>query len=313
MREAQRSGWKTVLWSVSDPDTLTSEQRKSFDEVIRFDEYEFETFARKASDADVVFIDEMYLPDSFYEQARAFVDRFKNAKLVAMDDMNQRSMESVHLVINPELGLRAAEYQSEKVLLGEEYCLLRSGFENPQKRDWPSKSSSVPVLVIVGGTDPHGSAFDALEALRGIEEKNFAPVLISGDGRNRESIQAELSHFDKFKFETGLNSRELADWIETCSFGVIGCGSTVYEFAAMKTPFVGLCVADNQQRTSERIEQAWKMPIVYRHANGISQDALERAIRSTLEQLEADAVFNFGNVDLLGAKRVIRYLDTLSL
>ena len=311
MQEAGRMGWRTELWTSSDTRLMTESQRGAFDSVEQVDRYDFDAFAARELSADVVFVDEMYLPDTFYEAGRDFTDALPGAKLVAMDDMRQRSMGAVDLVINTELGLRSAAYEASESLLGERYCLIREGFENPIKKDWPENRGLIPVLVMVGGTDPFGCSSDVLEALRTMGDSSIAPVLICGDGKQAEALRFELSQFPEYRLEVGLDDLGMAGWIATCSMGVIGCSSSMYEFAALGTPFVGLSVADNQEISARKIESEWKLPVIRRSGEGLSQEALVSALRQVAASLDEGKSFAFGNVDLLGARRAMNAIAAL--
>lgn len=311
MGQAQRMGWRTALWTSSDPEAMTASQRSVFDAIEHVERYDFERFAEKGLAADVVFIDEMYLPDAFYWSARRFLDGLAEGALVAMDDMRERSMDAVDLVVNTELGLRSNAYQASESLLGERYCLIREGFENPRKELWPKDRSLISVLVMIGGTDPFGVAFDVLDALQALNDYSFAPMLICGDGRRFDVLRSKLSVFPEYRLEVGLNDYEMASRVETCSFGVIGCGSSMYEFGALNTPFVGMSVADNQERSARRIEDEWQLPVVRRKSGRVSAEELASAIRSLITSLEKGETACFSEVDLLGARRVMQRIESL--
>ena len=311
MKRAQKMGWRTALWTSSEPAELMTDQKSAFDEIEQVEVYDFDAISARGLEADVVFVDEMYLPDAFYESARSFVDTLPDAKLVATDDMGERTMAVVDLVVNTELGLRVAGYEAAESALGESYCLIREGFENPTGDHWPKKSGLIPVLVMIGGTDPYDYTFDVLEALRMVDDRSFAPMVVCGDGRKADKLRTILSAFSEYRLEVGLDDFEMARLLVTCSFGVIGCGSSLFEFGALKVPFVGLCVADNQELSAKRIEEMWSLPIVRSKEEAISTIELAVAIRSIVATSETGEADKFGEIDLLGTQRVMRRIESL--
>ncbi len=308
---ARSMGWETELCTPSDPKTLTNEQRRSFTRITRCENLDLDSALGSRSQLDILLIDEMYELDSFYAKSRVIVDRFPGARLVALDDMGIRSMRGVHLVINTELGLSAANYESNRSLLGERYALVRSAFSKEQSRKRRLSSDSLPVLVMIGGTDPFGWTEKVLESLSLFEGVPFTPLIVSGDGKNRDSLAGSRSKFPESEYEVGLSDRELADWISLCHFGVIGCGSSVYEFAAMSRHFIGICVVDNQERTARKIATEWKLPVVFGDSNHDFKADFDRALNSLLRQLEQPEKVRYADVDCIGTQRVMEEIEKL--
>ncbi len=310
LNECARSmGWETELCTPSDPKILTDEQRLAFTRITRCDN--LDSVLGSKSELDIVLVDEMYELDSYYAKSRSIIDRIPEARLVALDDMGTRSMRDVHLVINTELGLTAANYESNRSLLGERYALVRSAFSQEQSQKRTLSPDSIRVLIMIGGTDPFGWTEKVLESLSLFEGVQFAPVIVSGDGGNRNSLVGMRTKFSESEYEVGLSGRELANWISRCHFGVIGCGSSVYEFAAMNCRFIGICVVDNQVRTARKIETEWELPVVFGDSNHDFKTDFNRALSSLLKQLERPDKVRYSNVDCLGPRRVMEEVEKL--
>lgn len=308
---ARSMGWNTELRTTSDPRQLTDEHRASFGNITEIEEMDLELILRRGDRLDVVLIDELNQPDSFFKRARSIANRSTNAKLVAIDDMKCRSMESLNLVLNTELGLNTADYLAEECLLGEKYALIRKGFSDARRRSWPSGVTRIPVSVMMGGTDPFGYTLKVLESLLQFQDLSFAPVVISGDGANFGTVQMKLSQFSESEYVKGLSSVELGSWISACRFGVIGCGSTIYEYAALESPFVGICVSENQKNSASRIESDWKLPVVTGISNSNFERDLYEAIKLMITRLSLNEKFHFGEVDFFGARRVMELIEKL--
>lgn len=314
MNVAKARGWKTGLWTTSDCGKAGSDRLASFDTLLSLEAYTFEKISQSNPKADVLLIDEMHLPDDFFGEARQLADTI-GAKVVAMDDLGTRSLQSVDLAVNTEIGLRKANYAARSLALGESFCLLRPGFKQAKRRNWPLDPEAIPVLIMIGGADRSLAGLRALEALKRFPgSKRFAPIYVSGDGSGLGQIELELADFVEHRLEVGIGDCALADWIATARFGITGCGSSVFEFAALKTPFVGIVVADNQVRTSQSASRLWSMPI----ANGRdpTKTALAAliglAVKELVDRLDDGQPFAFGGVDAMGAERLMDRIETLS-
>jgi len=296
---------------LSQTSALTGEVREAFSKVTEYEELLLDDVLGERELLDVVLIDEMHQPESYFVEARSFVDRHPKARLVVLDDLGRRSLGAADLVVNTELGLATNVYQSPKALLGERYALVRNGISLAGKMDWPAKPRLVPVLVMVGGTDPYGWTEKTLLALSAIENVRFAPWVVSGDGSVRGSISQLLKKFPESRFDTGVSSKELGRAILSCHFGIIGCGSSVFEFAAMKRKFLGLCVADNQEKTASRIKTLWGLPIVRCNSEVDFSKAFKHSLEGLVRQIESEENAPYSNVDFLGSKRVFDEIGKL--
>ncbi|MEM9159475.1 MAG: hypothetical protein AAGB46_10535, partial [Verrucomicrobiota bacterium] len=105
---AQDSGWNTKLYTRSDLSVLGEETRAAFNEFVDEGSVALEEVVESA---DVLFVDEMYWKDSDFERV-AKVTRARGCCLAATDDMQQRVLECVDLILNPEPGLRGRPYKS---------------------------------------------------------------------------------------------------------------------------------------------------------------------------------------------------------
>ncbi len=302
-------GWKTELATSSDPIELASETQAAFDVVSRYPTMDLESILANRDNIDCVLIDEMYWDDSFYSQARDLVGRVNGARLVAIDDMNKRSLGSAHLVLNTEFGLRSADYDASATLLGERYALIRRGFSRPRTVAWPGELNCIRVLVMIGGTDPLAVAESVLSCLLEREEP-IVPVVVSGDGVREKSIMEQLNRFPHFEYRQRLPSQELAGWVAACDFGIIGCGTSVFEFAAMDTPFAGVVVADNQLRTATQLKERG-LPVVSAIDGGDIRIGLHRVVDALAQSSRDGLPSKLATVDLRGCERVLEAIDRL--
>ncbi|MBK1880462.1 hypothetical protein [Pelagicoccus mobilis] len=293
----KNNGWETCLWGGGDSDLLPSEVHSAF---VRLD-------ASGSTKADVLCIDEMYTEQSSFDELLARWRRLNGSGVVlGIDDMQVRSMAGFDLVLNTEIALREASYRSLKALLGERYALLRSGFGAPENTaDLPQMwEGSVPVLVMIGGTDPFGFTERVLEGLAEMGSDRFLPIVVSSEPK---AMVDTLARFRAYRVLSRLGSAEVAAWMGFCRIGVIACGSTLYEASGMGLPFVGLSVVDNQTATARKVRTEWGMPVLNCEKGSLDPLALQSGVETVLSRARRP----YSEVDTKGAERVFRELEIL--
>ncbi len=187
----QKRGWETWLWSDGEAGTLPAEVRAAYSNFTKSGDIS----------GDLLFIDEMYTEQLVLEShARAWRDRNPKSWVAGVDDMQRRSMKGFDLVLNAEIGLAAANYESRQMLLGERFALLREGFRTPVGLEVAeSFRGCIPVLLMIGGTDAFGYLPRVLDSLARMASVSLAPVVV-GDGG------ADLSRsMQRFRASTVLN------------------------------------------------------------------------------------------------------------
>ncbi len=290
-------GWQTWLWTQSDASQLPEDVAAAFGSVTADD----------ALEADALLVDEMYTEQ---ERLAALVRKWRerNGKgiVAGIDDMQRRSMAGFDLVLNTEIGLREASYAAKNALLGEAYALLRSGFRTPTDLgDLSAFDGSVPVLLMVGGTDAFGYLPRVLDSLARMDSVSLAPVVVGDGGAD---LSRSLLRFPANKVLNRIDSAEFAAWMRYCRAGVIGCGSSLYEAAALELPFVGLSIVDNQMATARKVEAHWGMPILHLEERLDGALGLSRPLLDLLERPR----LKYSDVDTKGADRVCdRLLELL--
>ncbi len=294
--EFKARDWDTILWSDSDLSGLPSDVTFSFSGSI----------SEKGASADILLIDEMYTSQSAMEEIAGDWKSFNSSGIVAgIDDMQRRCMSGFDLVLNTEIGLSRATYAAGQSLLGESYALLRSGFQNPvDLGDLHEFEGSIPVLVMVGGTDAFGYLPRVLDALSRLEEFAVAPVVV---GAGERDLSEELEAFACSRVIKCIGSADLAAWMQFCRIGIIGCGSSLYEAAAMKLPFIGLSIVDNQTATARKVTDHWGMPILHLEDKQESSLELKESFSSLIGRKET----TYSKVDTWGASRVADALEVL--
>ena len=308
--EAKARGWSTKLVTSSDLSKVPEEFQDSFDSIECVEDIGLIDSYASQMEGESVLVDDMYLPQAYFESLRRELGERGATLVVAIDDLRERTLRSVDIAINSELGLRRADYQASRSLLGEAYAPIRKGFGKTKPYSFPHAGSRLPVFVMIGATDPGGVSIDALDALRKMPGYEFAPIVVSGDGsREDETIKYLETSFSEYKYLIGLDGPAVASWIATSRFAIVACGSSVYELAAMGKPFLGVVVVENQRTIGAKIESLWKVPVV---ADGSKEGLVQRIIAGLsriMECLEPEVGCSFSGIDLKGAERILEEIE----
>jgi len=312
--EARERGWIALLWTESSGHAIPEGLRHVFSKVLRTEDLEPHSMPFVVQQADVLLIDDMYQQDDYFEEmAKGY--RRKGHLLVAMDDLQRRPLGSVDLVINSQLGLKGAGYRARVSLLGERYAALRPGFRRPTlPRDGVRAGSTERrVFIMVGGTDPLGLSATILRRLLRYQQagkQSWQPVVVTGDlaASVLAALREVLGGFSGGIWRRGLSAEEVAGWMASCAVGVVGCGSTVYEAAAMRLPFVGISFVDNQRLVARQVAETWGMPVLDCE---MGVEPLER-LPEHLESLMAMEGRRWDpGVDTNGGRRVLEVVERM--
>ena len=309
--EAKERGWTTQLVTSSAFSGIPKDLQQPFDSVHQVSEIGNIDSYGKLIFADAVLVDDMYLSQAYFDTLSRLMDSRGGAPIIALDDLRQRPLRSVALAVNSELGLRDADYQAGKNLLGEKFALIRKDFRSARPYPFPLSEFRRPIFVMIGGTDPKGVVLAVLAALKEVPQIEFSPIVVSGDGSRRNEIVEKLKSFSEYKFLEGVNGETVANWVATAQVAIVGCGTTVYELAALGKRFLGLVVANNQRTIASRIESLWGLPTLEQTEDG----ALELGIAAELRRLFVDGGYEIdwvaSDVDLKGGQRVFDEIEDL--
>lgn len=288
--ELQARGWRCDLWTGSAVDSVPAELREPFERVLSYPG----GAATVPAGYDWLVIDHYGTSDG---GIRAWRAGFRG-RILAIDDEARRGLDAADLVLNARLGLTESPYApGVATLLGERFALLRRGLGEPSVPVWTPSSDVMPVLVMLGGTDPAGATDVVLEVLADLDSEGLAPVVI----RPGATRPVALARFRSAVWLDGVNAHQLAGWAGVCGMAVTAAGGTLYELAALRVPFVSVVVAENQRLLALEAARRWGMPSVAVGATlRVDLGGAVRRLRGNLDDARARLI----GIDELGAARV---------
>ena len=131
-----------------------------------------------------------------------------------------------------------------RLLLGPYYALLRDEF---RQRRSQVKTRSLPVkriLVFLGGVDVENYTMLAINALAGIDRRNFqVDVVIGAQHPAREAIEAACVHHD---FACHIQTKRMAELMMSADLAIGAGGSASWERCCLGLPALLVSLAENQ-------------------------------------------------------------------
>ncbi|MDD2855498.1 MAG: UDP-2,4-diacetamido-2,4,6-trideoxy-beta-L-altropyranose hydrolase [Desulfuromonadaceae bacterium] len=162
-------------------------------------------------------------------------------------------------------------------LLGPKNALLRPEFaaarKNLRKRDGQVKR----VLVFLGGVDPTNETEKALQALAGINDRQFdVDVVVGGGNLHKEQINKICLENDGFHYHCQVDN--MAELMAAADLAIGAGGATTWERCSLGLPSISVVIADNQYETTKAVEAAGAT-IHLGYSNKLKVEDLEKAIK----------------------------------
>ena len=254
---------------------------------------------------DVAVVDSYRAPAALFASLRSVA-----ASVIAVDDLADRSLP-VDVIVNGGVAAEGLPYGRAPgtcLLLGARYALLDPRYAEPPP---PRTERRVQRVLVTLGGGRH--ADDLRQALAALDHTlpDVAVDVVVGPGGSDPQLTgaARTSPHRVLVHENPAGLREL---IAAADLAISGAGMTLYELAAMATPAVAVCMADNQRPNFEAFDRAGAAL-----AGGRAGEAgLRASLAAALERLGADAglrrtVGERGRalVDGHGAARVARAIS----
>jgi len=247
--------------------------------------------------------------DLSYQQA------IRNAgfKLLYIDDYNHLPEYEVDILLNQNIGAEEINYQCNSIcrkLLGTRYVMLRREFRKASVKK-SNKKEITNILVTMGGSDPDNVTLKVLQILDDLNIKNLVVKVLLGPSNPHFNKLKEAIAQIKTECELIRSVKDMPTLIRWADFAITAAGSTCWELAALRVPFVTVVLADNQEQVALRLEQVVGVKRagksgsdlqkqLHKYCANIFQDKQEKCnmIKTKLS----------GLVDLLGVDRVLDHM-----
>ena len=181
--------------------------------------------------------------------------RSQVSKIMVIDDIADRSHDcdlllDQNLYEGMETRYDTLVPKSCQKLLGPKYALLRPEFaaarKNLRQRDGQVKR----VLVFFGGVDPTNETEKTLQALAGINDRQFdVDVVVGGGNLHKEQINKICAANDGFHYHCQVDN--MAELMAAADLAIGAGGATTWERCFLGLPSIVLVLAKNQKQAAE--------------------------------------------------------------
>ena len=239
--------------------------------------------------------------------------RTTGLKVLLIDDCNHLPQYECDLLLNQNMGAEELRYvcNSEcQRLLGLPYVMLRREFRHSTKKR-EIGSSVRNILVTMGGSDPDNVTCEVIGAFRQLGLENVSvKILVGASNAHAESLRDAVKGLSG-SVELLFSVVDVPSLICWADFAISAAGSTCWELAALRVPFMTVVLADNQERVALMLEKVAGVKCAGRS----DLELQKRLYEFFLEILQGKQSMFVesrnklsGLVDLLGVDRVLNKL-----
>jgi len=182
----------------------------------------------------------------------------KGILIVTIDDPSDRRMLANIVFYPPIPQVKSMDWNgfNGELHVGWEWVILRPEFAQYRNTERQKTSVARPnILITMGGSDPAGLTFMAVDALRMIIEEFEATVVIGPGFKNKEALLKKISEVGK-EINVVQNPGNMAQLMSDADLAMASFGVTAYELAAMGVPAIYLCLTEDHAESSSVFVEA---------------------------------------------------------
>jgi UDP-2,4-diacetamido-2,4,6-trideoxy-beta-L-altropyranose hydrolase len=186
-------------------------------------------------------------------------------KVLFIDDNGHAGRYAADIVLNQNI--HAGEFlyrdreKSTRLLLGTKYALLRREFVSANHaREIPLVARKL--LVSLGGSDPDDITRRVLEALEHVAVADLQVVVVAGGSNPHGAAIAELAANSTHNCRVLNNVANMQEVMSWADLAISAAGTTCWECCALSLPAVLVVVADNQILNAEALRAAGAVKLI---------------------------------------------------
>lgn len=177
--------------------------------------------------------------------------REEGVRIVQQYDASKKQNFAANLVVNGSPHERAEFYRKDvlyndvEFLLGPQYCILRPIFFNSELKECHKQKR---ILMTFGGGSDRGAILYILKKFYQIiaDHSWKLTIVVSDKNENIGEISNWIGLNDSYNIELMVSPDNMAEIMSTCSFAILGGGTTIFEAAYLGIPALLIPIADNQ-------------------------------------------------------------------
>lgn len=266
--------------------------------------------AQRIIDILKVYNIDLLLIDTYNVTQQFFLNLKSNVKILGyIDDLN-KFVYPVDILINGSAVAKHMKYekysQSELLLLGPKYNLIRKEFSNIHERIVNKKVEAI--MVTAGGVDNNNVTCKIINML--LSNKNILQlninVIVGKHFRGKKNLK-KIANINKniILYE---NVKYMSEIMLISDIAISAGGSTLYELCACGTPTLAYIIADNQKFVTKKMDELGYIKLLG-DFNTINTKYLNETIdmlcKDYKKRMQLSKIMQ-GIVDGYGATRAVR-------
>lgn len=185
--------------------------------------------------------------------------RSSRVLVVTIDDPSERRLEADLAFYPPVPQAHVLEWPSfsGELHIGWEWILLRRDLLalRGARRTYVARTcGDATLLVTMGGSDPKGLTFVALDAVDALESSHRVRLVVGPAFAQRERLERHLESFSK-SIEVLTDVDDLPALMSESDLALASFGVTAYELAALGVPAVYLCLSPDHAEAAMALVQ----------------------------------------------------------
>jgi len=237
-------------------------------------------------------------------------------RLLVIDDMAHLDRYHADVLLNQNIHAPELNYSCDREtiqLLGADYFMLRQEFL--EYRSWKRQipGEKVRVLVTLGGADPDNVTLKVINALNSVDGADLeANIIVGPENTNTESLEKSLAS-SPFTIDLSPNVSNMPELMAWADVAISAAGSTCWELAFMRLPFVAIILAKNQEMIAIELDKAGAGMNAGWHNRLTSQDMTLLLRRVLFDRTACSAMIQKGRglADGQGADRIVEILEQI--
>ena len=182
-------------------------------------------------------------------------------RLLCIDDYNHLPEYESDILLNQNICAEELDYHcnSESLkLLGIKYVMLRREFRLAERIG--NHGPMHNILITMGGSDPDNSTLRVLDVLTQLNMSDLCVKVIVGPSNPHYSSLQQFIASSGLDIELISSVRDMPALMKWADFAISAAGSTCWELAALKVPFITLILAENQEKVALKLEKHAHIP-----------------------------------------------------
>jgi UDP-2,4-diacetamido-2,4,6-trideoxy-beta-L-altropyranose hydrolase len=196
---------------------------------------------------DVVVLDGYHFQEAFFDLIRS-----KGAKLICIDDLNNRLIKA-DILINHSPGASELDYKKSNIryfAVGSEYALLRTAFLKQAQKERHVRPIKT-IFICFGGADPLNLTYSTAHYILNKTGYNVSIMVGLNNEQHNNLIQLSLEYSDRVSLQIEVNQIQMIESMMISDFGIVPASSILFECIACRLPVICGYYIENQKSIYE--------------------------------------------------------------